>query len=73
MEEGVDMENEEDEAEMEPGDLQDDEGEEAVEEAQFDYEQMDLKICGDLSKLKNDVFKCTIVEKNKKLDEFFMA
>lgn len=33
MEEGVDMENEEDEAEMEPGDLQDDEGEEAVEEA----------------------------------------
>lgn len=28
---------------------------------QMDYEQMDLRICGDL------------IEKNKKLDEFFMS
>ena len=47
MEEGVDMEGEE-EADME-GDLQEEE-DEVQEEAQFDFEQMDLRICGDLSK-----------------------
>ena len=36
------------EADME-GDAQEDE-EQVQEEAQFDYEQMDLRICGDLSK-----------------------
>ncbi len=48
MEEGIDMENEDEEADME-GDAQEDE-EQVQEEAQFDYEQMDLRICGDLSK-----------------------
>ena len=47
MDEGVDMDNI-DEADME-GDIQEEE-DEVQEEAQFDFEQMDLRICGDLSK-----------------------
>lgn len=48
MEDQGDMDNQEDEGDME-GEVQDDE-EEVQEEAQFDFEQMDLRICGDLSK-----------------------
>ena len=48
MDEGVDMENEDEEVDME-GDAGEEE-ELEQEEGQFDYEQMDLRICGDLSK-----------------------
>lgn len=47
MDEQVDMDPE-DEADME-GDV-DQEEEEVQEDGQFDFEQMDLRICGDLSK-----------------------
>ena len=40
----------------------------------MDYEQMNMRICGDLSKFDfifhNSLY---LVDKNKKLDEFFMS
>ena len=54
----------------------DDEDANAMDEGQLDFEQIDMKICGDLSKftihLPYIIFG-TIVEKKNKLDEFFMS
>jgi len=50
-----------------------DQDEEEDEDALMDYEQMDLRICGDLSKLLVLIFLFCLVEKNKKLDEFYLS
>mmetsp|Transcript_27845 Transcript_27845/g.42111 ORF Transcript_27845/g.42111 Transcript_27845/m.42111 type:complete len:208 (-) Transcript_27845:731-1354(-) len=46
---------------MEDGEVDEKQYPIGMEERQIDYEQMDLRICGDL------------IEKNKKLDEFFLS
>ena len=69
--------NEEDEGDMDDQNQEDDQqdlGQEEDDGTGLDYEQMDLRICGDLSKyqFKFLTFQNS-VEKNKKLDEFFLA